>query len=161
LPHLRDGVQDRDDPLHRSSKLSPLNKRRIIATPKDGGSAKSWPQALIPACYKRRSGKTYMTTVYGRMRWDDPSPTMTTNCTTLGTGRFGHPSQNRAISLREAVILQSFPQTYDFGPFQSIDKFTKHLGNAVPVLLARAIAKSIKRHIKHTTAEVARPPHHS
>lgn len=153
LPRLRDGATNARDPMHRASKLSELNKKRILATPKDGGSAKSWTPDLVPACYRRESGHSYMSTVYGRMRWDDPSPTMTTHCTTLGTGRFGHPTQNRAISLREAAILQSFPATYDFGPpdLMTIRSTARHIGNAVPVLLGRAIGKSIKRHIADCT----------
>jgi DNA (cytosine-5)-methyltransferase 1 len=150
LPVLRDGGVNSRDPLHRSSQLSDLNKRRIKATPKNGGSAKSWDTNLIPKCYRRRSGRTYMTTVYGRMRWDDPAPTMTTHCTTLGTGRFGHPSQNRAISLREAARFQTFPDYYEFGPENdvSITNTARHIGNAVPVTLGRVIAKSLKRHLR-------------
>lgn len=148
LPPIQDGATHHRDPLHRASKLSTINKRRILATPKDGGSAKDWPRELIPDCYKRKTGKSFMATVYGRMRWDDVAPTMTTNCATLGTGRFGHPSQNRAISLREAAIFQTFPSSYDFGPLGSIQDFTRHLGNAVPVSLARAIGQSIRKHIE-------------
>lgn len=153
LPRLRDGGVDANDPLHRASKLSSLNKRRIQATPKNGGNAKSWSKELVPACYKKKSGKTYMSSVYGRMRWDEPSPTVTTHCTSLGTGRFGHPTQNRAISLREAAILQSFPSTYLFAEPSKIT--TKHvarqIGNAVPVLLGRAIGASLKEHIAERT----------
>jgi DNA (cytosine-5)-methyltransferase 1 len=150
LPRLRDGGINGRDSLHRSSRLSDLNKKRIAATPKNGGSATSWRSDLKPRCYRKESGKSYMVTVYGRMRWDDPAPTMTTHCTTLGTGRFGHPTQNRAISLREAARFQSFPDTYVFGdPEQvGITRTARHIGNAVPVLLGRAIAKSIKRHIR-------------
>lgn len=153
LPRLEDGETDAHDPLHRASKLSDLNKKRIVATPKNGGSAKSWPDDLVPKCYKKKSGKSYMVTVCGRMRWDDPAPTMTTYCTTLGTGRFGHPSQNRAISLREAALIQSFPDYYDFCPDDEITvrAVAKHLGNAVPVLLGRAIGKSIVEHIREHT----------
>lgn len=150
LPRLQDGAQSTADPLHRSSKLSPLNKRRIKATPRDGGSATSWDTKLKPKCYRKKSGKSYMVTVYGRMRWDEPAPTMTTQCTTLGTGRFGHPTQNRAISLREAARFQSFPDSYVFGdPVEmGVTQVARHIGNAVPVLLGRAIGKSIKRHIQ-------------
>jgi DNA (cytosine-5)-methyltransferase 1 len=109
LPRLEAGEIDSNDPLHRASRLNAINQKRIAATPRNGGSAASWDKALVPKCYRRKSGKSYMCTVYGRMRWNDPSPTMTTQCTTLGTGRFGHPTQNRAISLREAALLQSFP----------------------------------------------------
>jgi DNA (cytosine-5)-methyltransferase 1 len=149
LPPLRDGGIHPTDPLHRASKLSLQNKRRIVATPKNGGSAKNWPKALFPSCYKRRSGRSFMATVYGRMKWDQPAPTMTTHCVTLGTGRFGHPTQNRAISLREAARFQSIPDYYEFEDPQKIrtTQVAKQIGNAVPVLLGRVIAKSIKRHI--------------
>jgi DNA (cytosine-5)-methyltransferase 1 len=150
LPPLRDGGVDKSDPLHRSSKLSDLNKRRIAATPRNGGSATSWERDLKPKCYRRKSGKSYMATVYGRMRWDDPAPTMTTHCTTLGTGRFGHPTQNRAISLREAARFQTFPDSYVFGDPMNVGirQTARHIGNAVPVMLGRAIGKSIKRHVR-------------
>ncbi len=151
LPRLADGKVHSSDALHRSSKLSETNKRRIAATPKNGGSATSWPSHLKPKCYRRRSGRSYMVTVYGRMRWNDPAPTITTQFMTLGTGRFGHPTQNRAISLREAAIFQSFPSYYEFAPGNDVTaKHTaRHIGNAVPVLLGRAIGKSIKNHIRH------------
>jgi DNA (cytosine-5)-methyltransferase 1 len=150
LPRLRDGAIDPRDPFHRASKLSELNKKRIVATPRNGGSAGAWPCQLIPSCYRKKTGKSYMATVYGRMRWNDPAPTMTTHCTTLGTGRFGHPSQNRAISLREAAIFQSFPDYYEFAPEGEISmrRTAKHIGNAVPVILGRVIGKSLKRHIQ-------------
>jgi DNA (cytosine-5)-methyltransferase 1 len=101
--------------------------------------------------YRKRSGRSYMVSVYGRMRWNDPAPTMTTQFMTLGTGRFGHPTQNRAISLREAAIFQSFPSYYEFAPGNDVTAkhAAKHIGNAVPVLLGRAIGKSIKNHIRH------------
>ncbi len=150
LPRLTDGQVHPTDALHRSSKLSATNKQRIAATPKDGGSATSWPSHLIPKCYRKRSGRSYMVTVYGRMRWNDPAPTMTTQFMTLGTGRFGHPTQNRAISLREAAIFQSFPSYYEFALANNVTvkHAAKHIGNAVPVLLGRAIGKSIKDHIR-------------
>ena len=149
LRPLRAGEVDPVDPLHRASQLSKLNKQRISATPKNGGSAKSWPRDLIPKCYRRKSGRSYMTTVYGRMRWDQPAPTMTTHCVTLGTGRFGHPTQNRAISLREAARFQSFPDYYEFEDRQKIrmTQVAKQIGNAVPVSLGRIIAKSIMEHL--------------
>ena len=84
------------------------------------------------------------------MEWDQPSPTITTQCFGFGNGRFGHPEQNRAISLREAALLQTFPANYEFAsPNEpiSIDRIGKLIGNAVPVLLGRAIAESILQHI--------------
>lgn len=150
LPKIKDGEICTKDPLHRTSKLSDTNKSRIKATPKNGGSAKSWSEELMPECYKKESGKSYMTTVYGRMRWNDPSPTMTTHCTTLGAGRYGHPEQDRAISLREAALLQSFPEYYEFEESDKISmvKTARHIGNAVPVGLGRVIAKSIILHLR-------------
>lgn len=149
LPRLEAGSASKKDPLHRASNLSRLNRRRIAATPKNGGSAKSWDRRLLLKCFKKKSGKSYMCSVYARMKWDEPAPTMTTQCTSLGTGRFGHPSQNRAISLREAALLQSFPKTYQFvkeTPFYVRD-VAKHIGNAVPVMLGRAIGVSLKKHV--------------
>ena len=95
------------DPLHRRRRLSDLNLRRIRhSTP--GGTWRDWPPELVAECHKKKSGKTYPS-VYGRMPWNEPSPTMTTQFFGFGNGRFGHPDQDRAISLREAAMLQSFP----------------------------------------------------
>ncbi len=153
LRPLKSGEVDATDALHRASKLSDLNEKRIVATPRNGGSVKHWAKDLMPKCYRRKTGRSYMASVYGRMRWDTPAPTMTTHCVTLGTGRFGHPTQNRAISLREAAIFQSFPDYYEFEEPRRIHitKVAKQIGNAVPVVFGRAIAKSIKRHIKRYT----------
>ena len=150
LPRLSDGEVDGNDPLHRASKLDGINRKRIAATPRNGGSATSWPRHLMPKCYRRKSGKSYMVSVYGRMRWGGPASTITTQFMTLGTGRFGHPSQNRAISLREAAKFQTFPDYYEFAPNNEvpIKHIARHIGNAVPVLLGRAIGKSIKEHIR-------------
>ncbi|MEM7509828.1 MAG: DNA (cytosine-5-)-methyltransferase [Bacteroidota bacterium] len=148
LPPIEDGEQHNHDRLHRSSKLSPLNKTRIQNTP-EGGSWKDWDEDLVLECHKKQSGKSY-SDVYGRMKWDQPSPTMTTKCTGLGNGRFGHPEQDRAISLREAALFQTFPQYYDFiEPKKGLKPtiISRHIGNAVPVDLGRVIAKSIKEHI--------------
>src|SRR5580658_5400604 len=149
LPPIRAGRANRSDMLHRASGLSELNRKRIAATPRNGGSARHWDRRLLPKCFKKKKGKSYKSSVYGRMRWDEPGPTVTTHCVTLGTGRFGHPSQGRAMSLREAARLQTFPDTYRFqepGKL-NISKVALHIGNAVPVRLARIIARSIKRHI--------------
>jgi DNA (cytosine-5)-methyltransferase 1 len=149
LPAIRAGQASQSDALHRASRLSNLNMKRIRATPKDGGSATSWSRALLPKCYRRKKGQSYRFSVYGRMKWDRPAPTMTTSCHILGTGRFGHPSQNRAISLREAARFQSFPDHYRFQPIGKLNAsaLAQHIGNAVPVKLARAIALSIKAHL--------------
>lgn len=152
LNPLEAGQSDSVDPLHRASALSELNLKRIIATPVNG-SWKDWDEELILECHKKESGKSYPS-IYGRMDWDSPAPTMTTQCNGLGNGRFGHPDQNRAISLREASLLQTFPDNYKFVEDGSgiIKKYiARHIGNAVPVQLGKVIAKSIKKHIKAVT----------
>ena len=149
LPPLSDGEMNEKDPVHSARELSPMNKRRIRATP-EGGGWKDWEDELLLECHKKDSGKSYGS-VYGRMKWDEPAPTMTTQCIGLGNGRFGHPEQNRAISGREAAIFQSFPKDYKFLKNKddfSLTKLAKQIGNAVPVKLGEAIAISIKKHLQ-------------
>jgi DNA (cytosine-5)-methyltransferase 1 len=151
LPKITDGEECPNDRLHYARKLTPLNKKRIQQTPY-GGSWKDWPDELKLECHKKDSGKSYPS-VYGRMKWEEPSPTMTTHCTGYGNGRFGHPEQDRAISLREASLLQTFPIDYKF--FDEKNKFfssimiARQIGNAVPVRLGEVVAKSIKEHLKN------------
>jgi DNA (cytosine-5)-methyltransferase 1 len=150
LRPIKDGEIALNDPLHHARKLSDINKKRIKATPKNGGNARSWNEELILDCYKKDSGQTYMGSVYGRMRWDKPAPTMTTQCTGLGNGRFGHPEQHRAISLREAAKFQTFPRDYVFfNPKEDMiaGDVARFIGNAVPVRLGEVIGKSILEHI--------------
>lgn len=150
LPELTDGEMDEVDNLHFARKLSSLNKQRIKKTPY-GGGWEDWPEELMLECHKKKSGKSYVS-VYGRMKWEEPSPTITTHCIGYGNGRFGHPVQDRGISLREAALLQTFPNNYKFfekGKVFSTSAIARHLGNAVPVLLGQVIAKSIKQHINN------------
>jgi len=148
LPSISAGEVSKTDPLHRTRNLSELNKKRIRAT-STGGSWKEWPKDLLLKCHKKKKGKSFRS-VYGRMSWNEPSPTITTECIQLGSGRFGHPVQDRAISLREAAILQSFPEDYDFtNPDTDFSSgvIAMHIGNAVPVILGRVVAKTIERHL--------------
>lgn len=150
LPKIIDGAKNNKDVLHVARKLSPLNKKRIKSTPY-GGSWKDWNEELMLKCHKKDSGKSYPS-VYGRMVWEKPSPTITTHCVGYGNGRFGHPEQDRAISLREAALLQTFPLTYEFFDKKneniSTVRIARQLGNAVPVKLGEVVAKSIKEHLK-------------
>jgi len=143
LPEINAGETDKNDPLHRSSGLSPKNMDRIVKSI-PGGTWQDWPKALLPDCYKKESGKSFCS-VYGRMKWDSVSPTLTTQFHRYGTGRFGHPSQNRALSLREGAILQSFPKDYKFVAQSSynMDDIARQIGNAVPVRLGEVIGESI------------------
>ena len=150
LPPLEAGGLDSSDPLHVASQLSEMNLRRIHATPPDGGSRNAWPEELVLDCHRKESGRTYVS-IYGRMWWDKPAPTMTTLCTGIGNGRFGHPEQHRAISLREAALLQSFPYGYCFWPDDmklNRKAVARMIGNAVPPLLAVAIGNSLLEHIE-------------
>lgn len=149
LPPLEAGETSDTDPLHRAKSLSPLNMQRIMHTPY-GGSWKDWPKELMLECHKSENGSSFGS-VYGRMRWEKPAPTMTTQCTGLGNGRFGHPEQNRAITAREAALIQTFPQEYKFFADEehvSIVKASRYIGNAVPPQLGFVIAQSIIRHIE-------------
>ena len=144
LPPIGAGERDLLDPLHSAVSLSPLNMRRMIATPY-GGSWKDWPEELLLECHKKDSGKTYGS-VYGRLVWEKPASTMTTECTGFGNGRFAHPEQNRAITPREAAIFQSFPMDFKFFADESsvsITKAARYIGNAVPPRLGEVIAESI------------------
>lgn len=148
LPSVEPGESHPHDKLHYASDLSDLNKKRIKATPY-GGSWRDWPEELLLECHKKESGKSYGS-VYGRMVWEEPAPTMTTQCIGLGNGRFGHPEQDRAISVREAALFQTFPKTYKFiDPKTTFSPrmISRHIGNAVPVRLGQIIARSIKKHL--------------
>ncbi len=149
LPEIQDGEHCDNDYLHYARKLVDISKKRIKATP-EGGGWQDWDKSLLLECHKKEGGQMYRS-VYGRMSWDDVAPTMTTYCTGLNNGRFGHPQQDRAISLREAAILQSFPKDYDLIESEvtfNMQVISRQIGNAVPVGLGQAIAKSIKNHIK-------------
>lgn len=149
LPRLQAGESDPHDPLHTACRLSTINLRRIRAS-SAGGTWRDWPPSLLSKCHRKETGKTYPS-VYARMEWDAPSPTMTTQCFAYGTGRFGHPDQDRAISLREAAILQTFPRTYRFvaeGVVPQFKPIGRLIGNAVPVRLGEVIAESLSAHVR-------------
>ncbi len=147
LPPISSGGVDSNDSLHRSANLSEKNLKRIRES-KPGGTWKDWDKSLLPDCYNKESGKTFMG-VYGRINYDDVSPTLTTQFYRYGTGRYGHPTQDRALSLREGAILQSFPSDYNFCKDDNISMTTigRQIGNAVPVKLGEAIGKSIINHL--------------
>jgi DNA (cytosine-5)-methyltransferase 1 len=148
LPQLQAGEMDSSDRIHRASALSEINLKRIRASV-PGGTWRDWPEELKAACHIRDTGATYPS-VYGRMKWDEPSPTITTQCFGYGNGRFGHPEQDRAISLREAAMLQGFPRKYSFLPDNEPVSFAtlgRLIGNAVPVTLGKAIGEVLVEHV--------------
>ncbi|WP_409048481.1 DNA cytosine methyltransferase [Microbacterium sp. HA-8] len=147
LRPIEAGESDPKDRLHVASRLSKTNLERIRHS-KPGGTWRDWPDALQAACHRKSTGATYPS-VYGRMSWDDASPTITTQCFGYGNGRFGHPEQDRAISLREAAILQTFPPKYKFVPPGEPVRFSvlgRLIGNAVPVRLGEVVGQTIVAH---------------
>ena len=148
LPPIAAGESCGKDPLHTAAGLTDINMLRIRSS-KPGGTWRDWPPELRADCHRRASGKTYVG-VYARMEWDEPSPTITTQCYGFGNGRFGHPEQDRAISLREAALLQTFPKSYQFlprGEKVSFSTIGTMIGNAVPVALGKVIGKSFIQHL--------------
>jgi DNA (cytosine-5)-methyltransferase 1 len=148
LPAIEAGQVDPEDPLHRSKRLSDVNLKRIQAsTP--GGTWEQWPEDLRAPCHRRASGASFRN-VYARMEWDKPAPTVTTLAHSFGTGRFGHPDQNRAISLREAAVLQGFPRDYRFvrsGDPMHFTKLGRLIGNAVPPPIGLAVGRTLVDHV--------------
>lgn len=148
LKPLRAGESDPDDSLHSACRLSKLNLKRIRAS-SPGRTWRDWNSSLVAKCHQKNSGETYPS-VYGRMEWDAPAPTITTQSFGYGNGRFGHPEQDRAITLREAAILQTFPQSYRFLPDGEKVRFSvlgRLIGNAVPVRIGETVAQSLFGHI--------------
>lgn len=151
LPALGNGDADPDDALHTARVHSDLVLRRLKHIPHDGGSRSSLPAALELKCHKGRS--TSFSDVYGRMRWDGVAPTLTTGCTDLTRGRFVHPSQDRAITLREAALLQTFPRSYRFEGNRT--QIAKQIGNAVPVRMVEALLPTLRSLITAQPADQA------
>ena len=149
LAPLDAGQVDSADPIHRTSIMSERNLERIRAS-RPGGTWREWSEELLADCHRKPEGRQYFA-VYGRMEWDLPSPTITTQFHGFGNGRFGHPEQDRALSIREGALLQTFPRDYAFvrpGEPIRITTMGRMIGNAVPVMLARAVARAVRRHLE-------------
>lgn len=140
FPKIEAGIIDETDFQHTTAGLTKINLDRIKATTPNGGDRRSWPVYLQPNCYESHKGHS---DVYGRMFWDKPAPTITTRFNSYSNGRYGHPTQNRAISLREGAVLQSFPLNYKFYSNSQVT-IAKMIGNAVPPLLAKEIGEIFK-----------------
>jgi DNA (cytosine-5)-methyltransferase 1 len=148
LPRIPSGGADKSDPLHSARRLSEINLKRLRAS-KPGGTWQDWPEELRAPCHRKPSGETFKN-VYARMEWDKPSPTITTLAHNFGTGRFGHPVQDRPLSLREAAMLQGFPRDYRFvrpGEKVSFNRLGRLIGNAVPPPMALALGKHVLAHV--------------
>jgi len=136
-----------NDVLHDIiEKRSDRIKEMINLVPKNGGSRTDLPKEYWLPCHIR-SPNTYKD-VYGRMAWDKVSPTITGGCTNPSKGRFLHPEQNRAITLREAAALQTFPPEYFFSLEKGKDFAALMIGNALPPEFIFAHALQIKAHLE-------------
>lgn len=149
LSRLEAGGADPYDKLHRCRNLSPENLVRIQATPLNGGSRSDWKEEhLILECHKKSN--VSFGDVYGRMNFDNYAPTITCGCLAYTKGRFGHPEEDRAISMREAALIQTFPLHYKFtGKINGVayegssEHIATQIGNAVPVKLAQSFVDLI------------------
>ncbi len=148
LPPIKCGETHAEDKLHRSGNLMPINLERIKNS-LPGGTWKEWDERLLPNCRKNGKGQTYFNQ-YGRLKWDGLAPTITTKFNQYGTGRNGHPEQDRALSLREGALLQTFPKNYYFETELPSYKIATHIGNALPFKVAHAIGKQIFYHVNRT-----------
>lgn len=151
LPPVLNGGMNRRDPLHRARNLGVTNLERLRHS-RPGGSWEEWPRNLRAPCHRKKTGSSYRS-VYARMSWDEPSPTITTQFFNFGAGRFGHPEQDRPITLREGAVLQSFPRKYRFVRSASDIDFSnvgRLIGNAVPPKLGERIGRILVHHVlKH------------
>ncbi len=127
---------------HGCASLQKITLDRLKHTP-EGGDRRNWPEGMILNCHKNHSGHT---DVYGRLRWDKHSVTLTTKCISISNGRFGHPEQDRALSVREAAALQTFDDGFVF--IGSTRNAGKQVGNAVPVKFAKALGDAVVFHSK-------------
>jgi DNA (cytosine-5)-methyltransferase 1 len=141
-PPLKAGESNSAVPNHRAAELSALNLKRIHHTPKNGGSRYTWRKSLVLACH----GDSHQghSDVYGRMWWDRPAPALTCRFWSISNGRYGHPKQDRGISLREGAKLQTFDDSFIFYG-NSKDIIAQQIGNAVPVKFAEAIGGHIRQ----------------
>ena len=136
------GTKDNTDFNHTVAGLSEKCLNRMIQTPHDGGSRLSWANnpELQLACFVGKDSS--FKDSYGRMWWNRPAPTITTKFFSISNGRFGHPEEDRAISLREGATLQTFPKDYVF-KCRSIAATARLIGNAVPCEYARRLGETL------------------
>lgn len=139
---IQSGFKDNSSFMHTVPSLSEINLERLKHVAKDGGNRLGFAniQNLQLKCFKDKDDSFKDT--FGRLWWDRPSPTITTKFSSVSNGRFVHPEENRALSLREGAVLQSFPKTYKFHG-SSISSIARLIGNAVPPEYAKRIGKAI------------------
>lgn len=144
---IKPGHRDQTLFQHSVANLTEKNVLRLKKTPKNGGSWLDW--AKDPSLKRRSYSGDGFKDNYGRMMWDKPSPTITTKFFSISNGRFAHPEENRALSIREGATLQTFPKKYFFHS-NSIAGAARMIGNAVPPQFAKLLGQTIiKAHKKH------------
>lgn len=137
------GHKDSTDFMHTVAGLSKKNIERLKLTPKNGGTRKVWADTNLQInAYKKKNSNVSFSDTYGRMSWNKPAPTITTKFFSISNGRFVHPEENRAISIREGATLQTFPKTYKFIG-NSVASIARMIGNAVPPIYAKQIGHTI------------------
>lgn len=153
LPVIKAGEEYEDDGKihnHKCAGLSKTNLKRIKIIRENGGSRNGLPDELILDCHKKKDGNGNVFSghgdVYGIMDPDKPAPTITGGCLCYSKGRYGHYSQDRAISIREAARLQTFPDDFVFS--NSLTDSALQIGNAVPIDLVKASGKVFKAAIR-------------
>lgn len=139
-------IQETKDLLHKvTANHTPKVMERIRLTPKDGGSWKDLPEQYALECHKKEN--VGFNDIYGRMRWDDYSSTITGGCLNPSKGRFLHPEEDRVITAREAALLQSFPRRYKFPVNIPKASLALLIGNALPPRFSYIQSMNIKRHL--------------
>lgn len=146
-----ESVNTTDDPMHKiTARHTEAVMDRIKLTPKDGGSAKDLPQRFQLTCHKKPN--VGFNDVYGRLRWDDYSTTITGGCLNPSKGRFLHPEEDRVITPREAALLQSFPLNYRFPLDIPKQALALLIGNALPPKFSYVQSQNIKSHLQYYLA---------
>ena len=135
LPPVLAGAACPNDPMHRSASHKESTLEVIRQVPHNGGNR---PIGVGPACLDKTKG---FSDVYGRLFWDKPSITITHYARNPASGRYTHPEQDRGLTAREAAILQSFPNGFEFTG--KSDDIYRQIGEAVPPMLSSAIAVKI------------------
>jgi DNA (cytosine-5)-methyltransferase 1 len=151
LELLRNPGDTSGDPLHKRTKLSPLNQLRLSHVP-PGGGFEDIPVELRANCHKAGASKIGHRGVYGRLHPDQPAATITARFDSFTRGRFAHPTVDRNITLREGARLQGFPDEHVF--LGSQEEIAAQIGNAIPPPLATAVCKALFDALSAGHAEV-------
>lgn len=154
FPPIAAGQSHPDIPNHATQRLAPISLKRLQATP-EGGGRHDWPDELKLECHKKHDQTSDgYSDVYGRLSWSKPASTMTTRCISISNGRFAHPVQDRALTVREAAAIQTFDDDFVFQG--SLGSTARQVGNAVPVRLAEVVGHHFLAHLRaHLFGEVA------